>query len=230
MERVSEILLQFFYVFKEAPFKFLVFIVMCAGLFIIYDQTEAIISYLPDPEKENAQFELTLERDALINQALQTSLEFLNADAVVISQFHNGQYDLTRLPFTKVTATYYAGDTGIAPTSLYTARPISSMNKLMLNMWADKESPQCVAKTVESLLDLGYRQRLQDAGKVFISVCPLVNLRNYPIGYYAVSYSHVPEPEEVEKLLEYQKTLASRMAGYLQEGVVKNDRDKTWLR
>ena len=106
-------------------------------------------------------------------------------------------------------------------TELYEARPISTMNTIMLSMWADKEKPVCIAREVSNLKDKQYRARMENVGMKFITLCPLVNLRDYPIGYMSTGYRVVPEQEDREIIMDYQKTLAARIAGYLQEGSVR---------
>tara|TARA_B100001146_G_scaffold218190_1_gene223620 strand:+ start:637 stop:1335 length:699 start_codon:yes stop_codon:yes gene_type:complete len=212
--------------FVENPIMFTAFLFLCAGGFIVYREVDNLEDYLPTPEYENAQFDESLNRDRQINSALEDAKEFYGADGIVIGQFHNGQYDLTRLPFTKVSITYYVGNLNEDETGdLYDARPISTMNNIMLEMWGDKEKPICVSKNVDNLKDMGYRSRMQSTGMKFITLCPLTNLRGYPIGYMSNGYRFIPEEEEKEIILDYQRTLSSRIAGYLQEGAVRARQD-----
>lgn len=191
---------------------------------MVYSQTEYIVSLLPSPKQESQQFQLSLQRDLIINEALENSLEYVSAKNIVISQFHNGQYDLTRLPFTKISTNYYVGQASHLPADeLYGPRPLSTMNRLMLEMWKDKEKPTCVAMETQKIPDTSFKLRQEHYGNTFISLCPITNVLDYPIGYIAIGFDFTPKPIEVEALLIYQRNLTARIAGYLQEGVVKND-------
>lgn len=225
METVVDSFLRLVESFRKAPLSFLIVLLVVIAIYFSYTQIEYIKTLLPNPEKENAQFQLTLQRDLTINSALQDSQEYLGARVIVISQFHNGQYDLTRLPFTKTSVTYASGDTGLNSNDLYGPRPLSTMNHLMLDMWKDKNNPQCVAMSVKEIEDTAYKLRMEGSGNKFMSLCPITNLLNYPIGYIGIGYDFQPKPEEIPKLLAYEKLMTARIAGYLQDGVVKNDRN-----
>ena len=222
METANNIFQSLYEKFKESPIVFTAFLILALSSYIIYSQIDSLKDYFPTAEHENAQFNLSLDRDKQINDALEDAREFYNANGITIGQFHNGQYDLTRLPFTKVSITYYSGDLTMEETAnLYDARPISTMNKIMLDMWRDKAKPKCVYKNVRELEDVSYRQRMENTGIKIVTLCPIKNIREYPIGYLSVGYDRddIPE-EEIQILLDYQNTLASRIAGYLQEGAV----------
>lgn len=222
METANNIFHSLYEKFKESPLVFTAFLILSLGTYIIYTQVDNLKQYFPTAAHESAQFDASLIRDQQINDALEDSREFYQAKGIVIGQFHNGQYDLTRLPFTKVSVTYYSGDLTVEEgRTLYDERPLSTMNRIMLDMWADKNSPKCIAKETQELRDVGYRQRMENLGIKFVTLCPITNIRNYPIGYLSVGYDMEDIPrEEVEILLDYQRTLSARIAGYLQEGAV----------
>lgn len=223
MEKASDIFHRAFNAFRDNPVRFLTFIILCIGVYFIYTQTEYIVSLLPDPHYENAQFQASLKRDSQINASLDDAREFYNAQGIVIGQFHNGQYDLTNLPFTKITITYYSGQTNLTTEEIYTTRPLSSMNQIMRAMWEDKENPQCISRKVSELKDAGYRQRMEATGLKFITLCPITNIRNYPIGYLSTGFPYEPTEDEKDILLDYQFSLSRRVAGYLQTGVVNEN-------
>lgn len=225
MEKLNETFHGLFSKFQENPFTFTLFVILCLFSYVIYTQVDTLEQYIPTPEYESAQFEASLTRDEQINASLEDSRVFYDAAGVTIGQFHNGQYDLTRLPFTKVSITYYTGDLSQEQTiNLYNARPISTMNNIMLDMWKDKEKPQCIAKATSQLRDIGYKNRMESIGIGFVTLCPLTNIRNYPIGYLSVGYRESdPDPEKIDILLDYQRTLSARIAGYLQEGAIREN-------
>lgn len=223
METVVDSFLRLVQSFRESPLSFLIVLILIATLYFTYSQIEYIKEIIPNPAKESTQFQMSLKRDLVINDALENSLEYLNAKTVVVAQFHNGQYDLTRLPFTKISVTYAVGSNNMSQEELYAARPLSTMNHFMLDMWGDKEKPQCIASNTEDLKDAAYRLRQEIEGNKFVSICPITNLLNYPIGYLAIGYGHQPKPEEIPELLNYERLMTARIAGYLQEGVVVDD-------
>ena len=226
LEQVGKLFHSLYDKFIENPVMFTAFIILCFGGFIVYREVDNLEDYIPTPEYENAQFDRSLNRDQQINAALEDAKEFYGADGIVIAQFHNGQYDLTRLPFTKVSITYYVGNLNKDETvELYDARPISTMNRTMLDMWADKEKPVCVASETANIEDPQYQYRMENTGMKFVTLCPLTNLRGYPIGYMSNGYRFVPEEEDQEIILDYQRTLSARIAGYLQEGPVRARED-----
>lgn len=227
MDQANEIIQSLYDKFIQNPLAFTAFIILAVGVYVIYSQVDKLVDYIPTPAYENEQFGVSLNRDKQINDALEDAREFYGADIILIAQFHNGQYDLTRLPFTKVSITYYQGNLNPEEQdNLYSARPLSTMNKMMLRMWTDKENPKCIASRVENLNDILYQQRLQGMGINFVTLCPLTNIRNYPIGYLSAGYrTEETDPESVDIILDYQKTLAARISGYLEEGSIREKRD-----
>lgn len=221
MEEKVNSFLKMFTHFRESPLQFLTFLLMIFGLFIIYTEMDYIKSFIPDPATESRVFNTALSRDKLINAALEDAKNSYGARAMVIGQFHNGQYDLTRLPFTKVTITYIVGQTDMSSTDIFISRPLSTMNQIMLDMWKDKNKPQCISKRVDQLRDPAYRARMESTKLEYLITCPLVNIRNYPIGYISSGYTMTPDDIRRDELLEYQSSLADRIAGYLQEGSVE---------
>ena len=208
--------------FKESPVTFIMLFLMAISAYFMYSQAEYIAKLLPNPQEESEMFNKAIERDELINSTLEDYRQFYNAKGMVIAQFHNGRYDLTNLPFTNVSITYYVGDTNASDSIIYESRPLSTMTQIMKAIWKSPSGPQCVARQVEDLKDKAYRQRMEETGLRFITICPLINIRDYPIGYVSVGYDFVPSKQEQDVLLDYQKTLASRLSGYLQAGEVRN--------
>ena len=227
MESLNNAFLSLYSKFRENPIFFTAFVVLALGVYIVYSQIDSLKDYFPTAAYEDAQFDASLTRDAQVNAALEDAKEFYSADGVAIGQFHNGQYDLTRLPFTKISITYYVGNLNDEEaTNLYGERPISTMNKLMLDMWANKNKPICIAKETSEIEDIAYRQRMENTGIEYITLCPLTNIRDYPIGYLSVGYRNENvDKEKIDILLDYQRTLSARISGYLQEGSVREVRD-----
>ncbi len=219
VEKTVNAFLRLLEAFKHSPLTFIILALLIVLGYFVYTQNEYIAELLPNPAAENETFQRTLDRDLQINRTLEDAKEFYGAQGLVIGQFHNGQYDLTNLPFTKVTITYYVGEID-QPTTVYQTRPLSSMNKIMRQMWRDKEKPSCVASEVKNLQDSNYRVRMEALGIEYVTLCPITNIRDYPIGYLSSGFRYTPKEDDVDVLLDYQKTLASRVAGYLQAGFV----------
>ena len=206
--------------FKEAPVRFLTFVLVCMAVFMVYSQQDAISeAIIKDPAIEGAEFNSSIDRDILINNSLEDFLQKHSAKAAKISQYHNGQYDLTNLPFHKVTTTYYMGPTNsLVEKDLFLHRPISTMAKTNFAMWREKDEPTCVGYEVEDVPDMAYRMRLNNLGYTYVYLCPIENLREYPIGHIMVAFDFIPEEEGISYLRADEMHLASRIAGYLQEG------------
>lgn len=223
METVTNNFLKLLEGFRKHPFYFIILFLMAIIGYLMYSQNEYIGTLLRTPEQHSQDFNNSLNRDLQINNTLQDSLAFYGADGIAIAQFHNGQYDLTGLPFIKVSVTYYVGDNIMNEKEVYTTRPLSTMNHIMREMWFDKKQPVCISKEVRDLKDRAYRIRMDAIGIKFLTLCPLTNIRDYPIGYISTGYNSVPTQDEVDIILDYQRTLASRVSGYLNVGEVKGE-------
>lgn len=222
MEKVVDAFIKLVDSFRAAPVSFLIVLLLTITIYFLYIERSYIESLIPNPKAESTQFQASIQRDLTINTSLQNSRDYLKSNTIIIAQFHNGQYDLTRLPFTKISVTYYSGNPKIDTDTLYSDRPLSSMNYLMLKMWASKEDPVCVASNTKDIKDTEFKKRMEELGNKFVSLCPITNLLNYPIGYLAIGYTFTPKSNEVPNLLSYQRVMTQRIAGYLQDGVAKN--------
>lgn len=214
MEKVSDLLFKIYYVYKTEPIKFLGFLLLSVGVYLIYDQTERILDYLPKVNNSNVHFETALKRDALVLKTLESVVVYLDAEAAVIGQYHNGEYDLTNLPFTKVSITYAFGAQGLSTDLMYTTRPLSSMGKISQTMWHSQDTPMCVGRYVSNLKDTAYRNRMMETKMNWIIICPISNILGYPIGYMSAGWYE--EPEDKDAALRYLKIQSDRIAGYLQ--------------
>lgn len=222
MEEKSNWFVRVFEAFKDSPIRFMTFVIICIATFFIYTQHQAITNsiLIPDPSKEAIHFERGISRDLLINQSLEDFITKHKATHSVIVQYHNGQYDLTNLPFHKVSVTYSVGKISAdISESLYITRPISSMAKLNNDMWHYPGGPRCVGYLTEELQDVSYRARMEGFGYRYTHLCPIENLREYPIGYVSVSYDYIPTEEQRISLEDNMVNLSTRIAGYLQENL-----------
>lgn len=209
--------------FRKNPFSFLMMVLLVGTIYLVWTQGSRIEERLfPDPQVESVRFRESMQRDLVVNKALDNARIYLDADVVTLSQFHNGSYDLTTVPFTLVSATYLAGKSELDAEPLYEARPLSSINRTMLEMWADKDNPICMDRLVENLADPQYQDRMETLGLNFVVLCPVTNVLNYPIGYILVGYKSIPGEADIPLMRDYTRTQSTKVSGYLQEGVVEN--------
>lgn len=220
MEKIVSSFLELLKEFQNKPISFIILLLVLVSAYFIYNQSETLSRLIPDPQREGDIFSQSLQRDQQVNQAMEQAKSDLSSDLVGIAQFHNGQYDLTGLPFTKITVTYSTTGEALGPIRVYDTRPLSSMNNIMMEMWRDKSNPVCVMRETSSLRDSAYKDRVEATGLEFISLCPLSNIRDYPIGVLGVGYSRNLTPLEKDRLKLYQRAMAFRISGYLQQGII----------
>lgn len=215
MESLISKITELYREFSKSPFHFFAFAVICFGGYILHTELGYIKTLFPSHNEQY--FEVALRRDELINQSLSVSKETLEAEMSAIAQFHNGQYDLTRLPFTSVSITYFSGEIALTTTEVFSSRPLSTINKTMIEMWKSNPTPKCIQYSTDTIPDISYKQRIERSGLAWVSLCPLVNILDYPIGYYAMGYDSIPSEEHKVIIEIYQRTQATKIAGYLQE-------------
>jgi hypothetical protein len=171
------------------------------------------------PERNVQHFENSIRASEQINKALENYRLDLDADRVLVRQFHNGKQDLTGIPFTYVQTTYIAmKPMVILPADSVESKPVSTMVYFLKEMWAgDMRSSQCVALRTEEVKDPLYKQYLEQNAVQISIACPLTNLLDYPIGFVAVNYNHSTLPEGMTEEMVMAKTfeLAERIGGYL---------------
>lgn len=164
-----------------------------------YDKLERLVI---TPEEEAAKFAAQLESSALVNASLERLKTELNAQFVVIHQFHNGRHDLTGIPFTEATATYYTEE------PLVIEEPLSAMNGTLRQMWKRIDAPKCIR--LNQPLDPSSRKYFTTAGELI--KCPLINPLNYPIGTITVGF----ESEITAGSFDKTAAIATQIPGYLE--------------
>jgi hypothetical protein len=219
MEQKNNIFSSAFQAFRDTPVRFLTFSLVCIALFLVYSQHDIIVNKLVSPTafEESQLFDSSIGTDILINSALDQFITQYGAEAVKIAQYHNGQYDLTSLPFQKTSVTYLVGQSS-SNIELYNPRPLSTMAFVNQTIWKGPNGPECAGFVVEKMGDYAFRSRLRDLGYSFVYICPIANIREYPIGYMSVSYKDIP-PESIMRAMGRDASVtASKVSGYLQEG------------
>ena len=191
------------------------------ALFIVLVGYVGIKSYtaleylVTSPDEEAARFEAQLANSDIINGALDKLRTDLNADNVLIRQFHNGKHDLTGIPFTGVATTYYVDPLDNDGHEVMVDEPISAMNKTLRQVWKRIDKPECIV--LYSPVDSSTRRYFKAHNLNKGVVCPLVNLLNYPIGIMVVGFSD-SNTDSDQQAITQTSTIAKRVTGYLNNG------------
>lgn len=186
-----------------------------AALFIICLTFICVKSYnrLEDliitPDEEATRFKEQLESSKLVNESIEQLRRELQAVNVVIRQFHNGRHDLTGIPFTESSATFYTenyediGDEAIA-----------SMNGTLRRIWKRIDQPECLV--LNAPVDPSSKKYFRSYGLTKVIECPLTNLLNYPVGTITVGFSEGDTPDNIA--VQKTEAIAKRVTGYLTNG------------
>lgn len=191
------------------------------GLFIIfaaylgYKSYDRLQSVLITPHEEAARFEKQLTNSEIINEAIEKLRMDLAADSVVIKQFHNGKHDLTGIPFTGISTTYYVDPLDMDGHDTQTDEPVSSSNKSLRKVWQRIDKPECVI--ISNPVDVSTRKYFKTHNLSKMAMCPLVNLLNYPIGIMVVGFSEGNTVSD-EVIIQKTSAIAKRVTGYLING------------
>lgn len=179
--------------------------------YVVYRSYDTIQAMVVTPHQESQRFRAQLASAALVNDAIENLNTELRGHSVVIKQFHNGRHDLTGIPFTEATATFYTmnyEDTG--------EEPLSSLNSSLRLMWKEIDRPECIILTrgIDNSTAAYFRQH-QLSRTV---ICPLTNLLNYPIGTITVGFSASDTALSDRLVLNRTYTMSKRITGYLEDG------------
>lgn len=188
-------------------------ILMLVIAYIGYRSYDTIQDMIITPEEEKLMFQKQVASSTQVMDAIRLLQSNMGAHSVVIKQFHNGKHDLTGLPFTNATPTFYTINYDIAK-----ERPLSSYDKSVESIWGDDiENPKCVI--IKTPVDnyTGVYMRAYDLERVVM--CPLTNLLNYPIGLIVVGFQAKDTKVSDILALREVKSISERVSGYLQNEV-----------
>lgn len=188
-----------------------VFIIFAS--YIGYRSYDTLQKMIVTPHEESERFKAQLASATLVNDGIENLKSELGAHSVVIKQFHNGRHDLTGIPFTEATATFYTSEydnTG--------EEPLSAMNKSLRTMWKRIDRPECI--TIHNGIDNSSHKYFKEYELNRVVICPLTNLLNYPIGVIAVGFSASDNVKSEEEVVKKTSAIARRITGYLQNGGV----------
>lgn len=207
--------------------------IMIILLIIVWSARGNITTFLernPSPEMEQKRFDKALVADGLINDALEVDRIKINADRVMIRQFHNSKADLTGLPFASISTTYAAMAPGVTlePGSMDPA-PLSTMNSQLSKMWTGDGNPKCTRMEKIEVKSPQYLEYWEKNGVAIAFSCPLLNLRGQPVGIIGAGYmvSEKKRPTD-DKIFEILNKTGEKAVGYL-DAVTMAER-KPWYR
>lgn len=177
--------------------------------FIAYRSYNALEELIITPSEEATRFREQLESARLVNQSIEQLKVDLKAENIVIRQFHNGRHDLTGIPFTEASSTFYTDgydDLG--------DEAVSTMNESLRQIWKQIDRPECVV--LYSPMDSSSRKYFKTYKLTKVVQCPLTNLLNYPVGTITVGFSESDTNDGVA--VSKTSAIAKRVTGYLSNG------------
>lgn len=173
-----------------------------------YDEIQSHLIVTPDEEAKR--FKSQLDSYALVNDSIDNLKVALDGHDVVIKQFHNGKHDLTGIPFTASTPTFFTKDY-----DLLGDEPISAMNASLRLMWRRIDKPECII--LYKPVDVSSSRYFKEYDLARAAICPLTNPLNYPIGTITIGLKADDQTTD-EKVLDSTREVASRITGYLDDG------------
>lgn len=191
-------------------------ILIAITLYVGYKSYDMLTRMIITPHEESSRFRAQLESAELVNSAIENLATDLGAHSVVIRQFHNGRHDLTGIPFTEATTTFYTSKFD----EIKTEEPLSASNTSLRRMWRSIDNPQCII--VNQGIDVSTRRYFNNYTLTRVAVCPLVNPLKYPIGTITVGLG----PESIasdEQILIRTHVVAKSVTGYLQNAVPEEE-------
>ena len=186
------------------PFATLSTILIAIVLYVGYLTLDRIETIAVPPSLEAERFHQQLDSSEQINQSLEALRKEQGAHSVIVRQFHNGKHDLTGIPFTKSSITFYTMDSELDQME----EPLSAMSTSLSKVWSKIDEPTCI------VLDHGIDKNTKHYMDVYeldaIVICPMINLLKYPVGTFTVGYKN-------KDLINTDKvnSVAIRVTGYL---------------
>lgn len=185
--------------------------ILCAG-YVGYNSYGSLQKLIITPSEEAKRFQHQLENIDLVNNALEKLRKDTQADNVTLRQFHNGRHDLTGIPFTEASVTFFVDPNDIAGHEASDTEHIALMDKSLNKVWRRIDSPSCVI--IEEPVDVSTRRYFKAHNLDRATICPLVNLLNYPIGIITVGTSKGNQMSD-GLLLTKTSNVAKTVTGYL---------------
>ncbi len=205
--------------------------VMLLTLIVVWSARGNISAFFdrnPTIVQQKDRFDQSIVAGAQINDTLATVRTKVNADRVIIRQFHDSGSDATGLPFMSVTATYHLFAPGVTlEASAFNPVPLSTMNEQMAMMFQPGKPARCATIVPANITNPVYKAYLMRNGVAVAYNCPMLDLRGQPVGFIGVSYLTIekkrPSEEEIYMVI---KVTGERVVGYLDDVIQKEK--KPW--
>lgn len=212
IKELSEAFKSFVDSLSRHPFATLSTVLIGIVLYIGYMTLQSIQTIAVPPSLEAERFHEQLAASEQINQALEKLRKDEKAHSVIIRQFHNGKHDLTGIPFTKSSMTFYTMEEEFQEVE----EPLSAMSTSLSRVWNVIDKPEClVISNVGIDKATKYYMEYYELNKIV--VCPMTNLLSYPVGTLTVGYKQADASVNLEEI----RDITVRVTGYL-DGTSKN--------
>ena len=145
----------------------------------------------PSPQEEADRFPRTLHIGTVINAELGYARQQINADRLLVSEYHNNTHDLTGLPFTSIqTIAIQTKGSAYNFDNPHTgeSRSLFEYTDLLNLMWKPNQNPQCARLDTQAIPEGDWKDRLVSHGVQVTFNCPMYNPHHYPIGHITASY------------------------------------------
>lgn len=175
------------------------------------------ISNNPSKEVQTERVKRGLQSDTKINSALRQDRMELNADRVLIRQFHDFSDQSSSTPVPSVSVTYVVTAPGVdTPPNATQPQPRTYFSDVTGTIWETPAEPKCVVLRTTDVKNQHYHKMLEESGVAVLYSCPITGIDGEPIGIIMASFltteKQRPSDEVIFSTLE---GTASRVAGYL---------------
>ncbi len=182
----------------------------------------------PTAAQEKIRFDRSVVADGQINEALANLRKKMNADRVLIRQFHNSKTDLTGLPFASISTTYYSAAPGVAVSNDFQSSfPLSTINEQLMLMFKYGQEPTCIRIAYDDVEEEIFRDYLKQNGISLTYACPLIDLRGQPVGVITIHYliAEKKHPDD-QVIMDTLNDTGIRVVGYL-AGIL-DEENRSW--
>jgi hypothetical protein len=205
---------------------------MILGIIVAWSARGNIATWMennPSEEQRSERIERGRESDLKIARALGERRKSLNADRVLIRQFHSMSDDSTKAIIPYVTTTHIQNAPGVsAPVPQIINMPRAYMIDVTRPMY-EGPTPVCIHLPTSSIMDDTYRRFLNESGVYEQYICPIADIDGKPMGFIIAAYltdtKQRPAKEEIFTMLSETSV---RVAGYLNEVIAPERR--SWIR
>lgn len=182
----------------------------------------------PSPKQEAVRFDESVVADSSINETLNKIRQEINADRIMIRQFHNAKADLTGLPFASVSTTYHSLSPGVMmSSSSFQPYPLSTVNDILAKMFVRGKEPACAKILLSEINNPIFLNELKESGDVIMYACPMRNLKGQPVGFISASYLTAEKTRPEDNLIKYTlDDTGIRVVGYATQ-VIEREK-KPW--